>query len=68
MTTHEFEYKIEWFDEDGSLVDRASYVAQVEDDGTLGEYEAEERARADATIFAEYESHLEFEITLIDAR
>lgn len=66
--THEFEYKIEWFDEDGSLVDTQYFVTQVEDDETLGEYEAEEKARDEADSFAASEYELAYEIILIDAR
>lgn len=66
--THEFEYLIKWFDEDGSLYAHEIYVAEVEDDGTLGEYEAEERARDYAEDFASSEYDLDYEITLMDAR
>ena len=68
MTTQEFEYKVEWFDEDGRMCARTTFVTQIEDYGTLGEYEAEERARDYAEDFASSEYALDYEITLIDAR
>jgi len=66
--THEFEYKVEWFDDEGFLFERTTFVAEVEDDGTLGEYEAEERARDYAEDFAKSEYDLDYIINLIDAR
>lgn len=67
--THEFEYKVEWFYEDGTMYARSNFLTDVEDDGTLEEFEAEEIARTRAEEFAELEEpELDHEITLTDAR
>lgn len=69
MTTHEFEYLIEWFFEDGFLYAREIFVTRVENDGRLEDYEVEDIARANAEEFAEGEEpDLDYEITLVDAR
>lgn len=65
---HEFEYKIEWLDEDGRVLRKEIYVTQVDDDG-LEDYEVEELARDDADSYArECSVGFDWEITLVDAR
>jgi hypothetical protein len=67
--THEFEYMVIWYYDDEEECDREIYVTQVDDDGSLGEYEVEEIARNNAYLFAESEyPELDYEVTLIDAR
>jgi hypothetical protein len=61
----EFEYRIEWLDEEGFVYAGETYVTQVEGDSEL----AEDSARLNAMLFAEAEEpDFDYKITLIDAR